>query len=690
MLRTLLQFNREHKLENAITFSIALFIFKLIFPSADSLILILINELIVLTVVFLWSEYILEFIEAKTFAPLLVVFNVGILAALIFFIIIISSSIINDVDSFISDANFFFKLFAIFTIFLFMGASTYIFSAFKELFFLRQKKDPKTYFNTMLSFIILAAASSAVVRIYPDLDYIFNTFFVVSIILIVINSIRVAWIAFLSKKQKVALLLVSIVLPVLFGFNIALTSEANLANSILINFSPGLLTFIRLVMIYGAIYLGVIFFTTLFHLPTAEAFDRKAEEVSSMMDLSRLITQVFDINELAETVTRTTLKVSNADSAWLVTFQDENYELSSMVNIGFVEAESLTNKLLKSGNYDLSSARTINLANGSFSGNDFAAAKQYKALAVAPLKVHSEVIGYLFAARKREYTFDEDDKKAISAFADYAAIALENANLIEESLEKERLEKELDVAREIQYKILPSKTPAYKNLDISALFIPAFEVGGDYYDFFEISNDKLGFVIADVSGKGISAAFVMAEVKGIFESLSKLITDPKDLLIKANEILCTSLDKKTFVTAIYGIFDFSKSTLTFARAGHTPLGYLRDGSFKNYTPNGIGLGLDIGNKFSNVIKPMEINLNNNDIIILYTDGIPEAQNEKMDEFGYKKMENLLVENQGRSLDEISNILMKEVAVFSKDVSQHDDITLVLFKWNFNNKKVGDS
>ena len=101
---------------------------------------------------------------------------------------------------------------------------------------------------------------------------------------------------------------------------------------------------------------------------------------------------------------------------------------------------------------------------------------------------------------------------------------MENAKLLEESIEKERLEKELDVAREIQRKILPSKNPEFDSLSISSTFIPAFEVGGDYYDFFEISENKLGFVIADVSGKGISAAFIMAEVKGIFESLSQNFT----------------------------------------------------------------------------------------------------------------------------------------------------------------------
>ena len=118
-------------------------------------------------------------------------------------------------------------------------------------------------------------------------------------------------------------------------------------------------------------------------------------------------------------------------------------------------------------------------------------------------------------------------RTAINTFSDYASVAIENSLLLEQSIEKERLEKELDVAREIQKKILPAKNPEFENLSVTSVFIPAFEVGGDYYDFFEISKNKFGFIIADVSGKGITAAFIMAEVKGIFSSLSRMIESPK-------------------------------------------------------------------------------------------------------------------------------------------------------------------
>ena len=273
--------------------------------------------------------------------------------------------------------------------------------------------------------------------------------------------------------------------------------------------------------------------------------------------------------------------------------------------------------------------------------------------------------------------------KAIQAFADYAAIAIENAILIEESLEKERLESELKVAREIQYKILPNHVPQFDNLKISSIFVPAFEVGGDYYDFFSLNDSKLGFVIADVSGKGISAAFIMAEVKGIFESLSKLKDTPKELLIEVNKILKNSLEKKNFVTAIYGIFDCANSKLIIARAGHVPMFLCRNNSISKIIPNGIGLGIEKSDVFDNNLKEFEIELENDDVITLFTDGISEAKNKDLEEFGYSRLEKIIIEGSSLNVDELSRNIMKEVSIFSTEYQQHDDITLVLFKWKNN-------
>lgn len=678
MINNIRNNTRARGLENTILTSILLFLYNIVFPIHDTLILSFINEILVFAAFYFLFKYIHPFLSAKTDSPLTLVLNAGILAALIFFVISISVSLFGDLTITSENVNIFNSLFSIILIFVFLGASVYIFSTFRELFFLRQKKDPQTYFNTMLVFFSLSFFSNLLLKIDSDFDYPHDAFFVVSIVLICINSLRVSWIAFIVKKQKLYLLVISTVLAVLFGFDFGMLSETNTMRRLMVSFSPGLYTVFSLVMIYGMIYFGVIFFTTLFHLPTAEAFDRKAEEASSFMDLTKLITQVFDFKELADTVMNITTKVCNSYSAWLVTKKEDNYELNAVKNIAYVEADKLTKQLLDYEERELSRVQTIYY--DSVTADLRTIMGDLKSIAIAPLKVHEEISGFLFTARQNNVNYDEDEKKSLQAFADYAAVALENAKLLSESIEKERLEKELDVARDIQRKILPNHVPESKNLEVSALFIPAFEVGGDYYDFFRLDDNKLGFVVADVSGKGISAAFIMAEVKGIFESLSKIILQPSSLLTKANEILKDSLDKKSFVTVIYGVIDLEKGIVNFARAGHPPVIFSRKDKVERLQPNGIGIGLDYSSGFANTLKEMQIELANDDIIAFYSDGIPEAKNSRDEDFGYERFEGIIQQNRDKSLDQITSELMKDITTFTKDHAQHDDITLVLFKW----------
>ena len=681
-MQNLRNLTRARGLENAILTSILLFVFNIIFPLHNDFILSSINEILVFLSLYFIYNYLQPFLGSKTDSPLSLVLNAGILGALIFFIISVSNSLLDSSINTEKAVNIFNSLFATIVTFVFIGSLIYIFATFRELFFLRQKKDHSIYFKTMIVFFALTFFSSLLIRIDKSLDYPHDALYVVSIVLISLNSLRVAWIAFLVKKQKLYLLIISTVLSILFGFNYGLLKESETIRHLLVNFSPGLFDIFSLVMIYGTIYFGVIFFTTLFHLPTAEAFDRKAEEITSLMDLTNLITRVFDFKELADTITENTTRVCNSYSAWLVTKKGNEYELNSVKNIAYVDADKLTKRLLEEDETNYERLRI--LYHDSVAPELKNEMNNFKSIAVAPLKVHNSINGYLFTSRFQDVNFDEDERKSIQTFADYAAVALENAKLIAESIEKERLEKELDVARDIQNKILPNEIPQYKNLQTSALFIPAFEVGGDYYDFFELNDSKLGFVVCDVSGKGISAAFIMAEVKGIFESLSKMIDNPKELLVKANEVIKKSLDKKSFVTAIYGVIDKNNGLLNFARAGHTPAVIHSENKITRLQPPGMGLGLDYSNGFANTLKEMQIELKNNDIIAFYSDGIPEAKNSKDEDFGYERFENIILQNGNKNLDEISNAIIKEVTLFTKDHSQHDDITLVLFKWIFNN------
>lgn len=678
MIKTNIKFTGVRGLENAILLSIVLFLFNLIFPIHDVFMLALIHEGIVFLTIYFLYNYLHQSLTNKLDAPLSLVLNIGILGALLFFILSIANSVYEaDVNGKIS-FNFFNSLLSILLIFLFIASIVYIFTSFRELFFLRQKKDPSTYFNTMLVFFSLSFFSNILLLIDPTLDYPHSAFYVVAIVLICLNSIRVAWIAFLTKKQKYYLLGLSIVLSIVFGLAFSLLIDSKIVRQMIYTFSPGLHTVFSLVMIYGTIYFGVIFFITLFHLPTAEAFDRKAQEVASMMDITKLITQVFDFKELADTITSMTTQACNSDSAWLVTNSKNGIELNSVHKIGYVDANDVSNRLLGSGDASFEQIEVIDYES-LFRDKKFAE-HHFHSVAVAPLKMHGKISGYLFTARTKGNSFDTEDRKSLQAFAYYAAVALENAMLIKESIEKERLEKELDVARDIQRKILPSAVPSTPQLAISALFVPAFEVGGDYYDFFELDDDNLGFVVADVSGKGISAAFIMAEVKGIFESLSKIVQQPSELLIKVNEVLKGNLERKNFVTAVYGIINKKSGKMNLSRAGHTPTIICRGGNVERLQPAGIGLGLDFTNSFSNSLKEMEIQLKNNDIIVCYSDGITEAKNSLGEDFGYDKFEKIISDNCSKNLDEISTLVMQELSLFSKDHPQHDDITLVLFKW----------
>lgn len=696
MLEKIKEISNSKRFEYLVLFGVSILIYKIFFPSYfESIITAAFSEFLVFGLVILGINYTSELIKDRFDNPISIVLNKGIFVALIFLILTISSFLLPDNLSNYSK-NLIYIIFSTLLFLVFVWVAVYLFSVQKGLFYLGQKRDLSKYFNAMCLFLALTSIMRMLNEYIKENIDEFSGFFsmlpyfeqalaVVTVLLIVINSLRVSWIAFLSKKQKMSLILLSIVLSTVYIIiNIMINSYNDGLSEMLLSYSPGFHTFFAFLMLYGAIYYGVIFFTALFHLPTAEAFDRKAEEVTSLVDLSKLLTQVFDFKELAETITTTTIKVSSSEAAWLVTNEDDNFQIKSVINISYVEANEILNIWLETEPGRIEEVKNINSSLLSREiKSDFS---NFQTVAVAPLRVHNKTNGFLFVARKNGLNFDKEDRKVIGAYADYAAIALENAILLKKSIEKERLEKELDVAREIQYKILPTQNPLVKNLDISSLFVPAFEVGGDYYDFFELDNDKFGFVIADVSGKSIQAAFIMAEVKGVFESLAKIIDSPRELLSKVNEILVNSLPQQSFVTAIYGTIDLNKGILKFARAGHTPLIHISGDSCFQRVPKGLGLGLDKSKLFYENIQEKELHLKDDDLIVLFTDGITEAKNADNDDFGIEKFQRLLTENKSLESEHLANKIIKNVSLYSTNKSQHDDITLVIFKWrNFKNK-----
>ncbi|HQZ18418.1 MAG TPA: SpoIIE family protein phosphatase, partial [Vicinamibacteria bacterium] len=254
-------------------------------------------------------------------------------------------------------------------------------------------------------------------------------------------------------------------------------------------------------------------------------------------------------------------------------------------------------------------------------------------------------------------------------------------DLLEQQGEKERMEEDLRVARNIQMSLLPQEYVEIEGLKIAAVCLPANEMGGDYYDLLPLSNHRLGVLIADVSGKGTSAALYMAELKGLILSLSRNHGSPKDLLIELNEILAPNLDRRSFVTMTYAIVDSQKRTLRVARAGHNPLIHFdgRTGQTRLLSPPGLALGFDSGDRFKAIIQEVELPLVHGDTFLFFTDGISEAMNGASELFGESRLADILKHASELSSDDLKERILHEVRAFAAGESPHDDMTLVIVK-----------
>jgi sigma-B regulation protein RsbU (phosphoserine phosphatase) len=254
-------------------------------------------------------------------------------------------------------------------------------------------------------------------------------------------------------------------------------------------------------------------------------------------------------------------------------------------------------------------------------------------------------------------------------------------DLLREQADKERLEEELRIARKIQMSLLPQGTVTLPGLRVAALCLPAAEVGGDYYDLLPLSNTRMGVLVADVSGKGTSAALYMAELKGLVLSLSRIYESPARLLGEANRILSANMDPRSFITMTYAVVDTARRTMTYARAGHNPLIQLSKGVTRVLTPAGLGLGMDRGERFEEILEEAEVPLDSGDVFLFFTDGLSEAMNGRAELFGERRLRDVLEQVIETESDEVElkDRILDEIRRFVGDAAQHDDMTMVILK-----------
>lgn len=243
--------------------------------------------------------------------------------------------------------------------------------------------------------------------------------------------------------------------------------------------------------------------------------------------------------------------------------------------------------------------------------------------------------------------------------------------------DKKRVLRELEAAKSVQQRLLPTILPSLPRVQVAATCIPAFEVGGDYYDFFTLDERRLGILIGDVSGKGMSAAFYITLAKGVIVSQVRRFNSPSDVLQQVNDLLYGVMERGKFVSMIYGILDTETNEFSYANAGHNPLIVRRNASGKSemIQTRGMAIGLDSGKIFGGVVQTHSVQLETDDIVVLYTDGVTEARNREGGEYSDERLLSA-IETSAPNAEGIIDTVLGTIRKFVGRAPQNDDITLI--------------
>jgi len=277
--------------------------------------------------------------------------------------------------------------------------------------------------------------------------------------------------------------------------------------------------------------------------------------------------------------------------------------------------------------------------------------------------------------------FSQADLVVFKSIAEQSAFALYNATIYSMANEKKRLDHDLEIARDIQRILLPSEAPAIDGFQISGINVPARQVSGDYFDYIQVDQDRLGVAIADVSGKGVPASLIMAICRSVLRAEAARNPSPADVLRKVNRQLYPDIKEDMFISMAYLILGHQQDGVTLARAGHdAPLWYKRQSqTVMPVKSPGMVVGIDSGSVFDRLTADFAVPLERNDCLVLYTDGVTETLNSEGDEFGVDRMMQSVRASANDSAQAIVKRIIEDVREFTGSVPQNDDMTLIAIR-----------
>jgi serine phosphatase RsbU (regulator of sigma subunit) len=283
-------------------------------------------------------------------------------------------------------------------------------------------------------------------------------------------------------------------------------------------------------------------------------------------------------------------------------------------------------------------------------------------------------IGVLRVYTGEPHEFSDFERKLLESIASQAAVAIENARLQEEAVEKDRLERQVQIAAEVQRRMMPAKPPVMPGFDVAALYVPCFELGGDFYDFISL-GDSMGICVADVVGKGLPASLLMASVRAAMRAQADNVYDLDEILSRVNRSMSADMRSNEFVTLWYGVIDYRHKVLTFCNAGHEPPLLIRNGILRELTAGGMVVGVDPDQRYDKDV----VQLQKGDLLWIYTDGVPDAMNYSGEKFGKQRMKEALVKYAGESAEYICRQMLWETRRFVGLNRRTDDTTMVAVK-----------
>ena len=514
---------------------------------------------------------------------------------------------------------------------------------------------------------------------YRSQLYMYALIFVTGFSLIL--SLNLKWIAYLDFKQKLKSMLFVLLSGVyLYHF---LTVIIEFKNTGFLIFDLQDSVFIMGLFVFCFLYTGISVLVTLFNLPTSSVFERKLKESVDFQKLSQAIPRGQTEEQTYDILLESSMSAVFADAAWLeIRTPDYPDGIFYLREIKHSQITKIKENLQPGTIRDIIEFKTGKLIVSSKLVGDLRKS-EFGSIISLPVMVKGEQLGTLVLLREMSDAFNRDLIEIIVTFVNQASISIENFLLLSDALENERYMEQLKIAQEVQKSLLPDELITNESFDICGFSQAAEEVGGDYYDLLELKKGNFGLIVGDVSGKGTSAAFHMAQMKGIFHSLALNDVRPGEFIKRANKALSACLERRSFITASYFWIDTNRSEMEFCRAGHVPaLLYANDSKEITYLEeSGMGLGILRNSDYDKYVHSKILPYSHGDVLVLHTDGIMEAKNNKNEQFGIDRLKESLAKYTEASPTEIKDGIISDLTDFLGGVKLDDDYTLVVVKFN---------